>query len=91
MRNCGQACFVGNKSVSAVTRNRCRFEEVGNLHGEERGGAAQCSVCVWRERGTCSLKQQEVELCLHVGDQGQTPGNTMWITAVMPERSSLSL
>lgn len=49
MRNCGQACFLGNKSVSAVTRNRCRFEEVGNLHGEERGGTAH-SVCVFGER-----------------------------------------
>lgn len=47
MRNCGQACFLGNKNICAVTRNRWRFEEVGNIYGEETGWHFRtCTMCV---------------------------------------------
>lgn len=39
--------FLGNKSIQAVTRNRCRFEEVGKVYGEENGWHSKmCSMCV---------------------------------------------
>lgn len=60
MRNCAGACFLGNSRIHAVIRNRCRFEEVGEVYGEEsvwrsktRSTVCMC-VCV------CECKDRDV-------------------------------
>ncbi len=76
MRNCGGARFVGNESMRAATRNRCRFGEVAKVYEEESGWHSEtycvCAcvcvcigvrVCV--ERVMFGMTQQGVEPCLH--------------------------
>lgn len=64
MRNCRKPCFLGNKNIWAVTRNRWRFEEVGNVYGEGSGWHSKiCSMCVFGAFGFVYL------LCVDVDRQ----------------------